>query len=241
MFGTVIVDESHHVPATIFSNVVDKMHARYKIGLTASKRRKDNKHVIFPDYFSKNNLVADTSNSLTPVIHRIQLPIVVPDGGKPWALRMNDLAENPSYQLYVSTIATSYAMKGHKVLVVSSRTALLTAAKILTERSVLITGITKDRQDQVDRVINDKADIIFGSTNIFAEGISINKLSCLVLGTPMNNDPLLEQLIGRITRKLDGKLQPVVVDIRLAGNTVFNQGQLRDGYYLNSGFQIIDV
>jgi uncharacterized protein (UPF0303 family) len=57
----------------------------------------------------------------------------------------------------------------------------------------------------------------------------------------MNNDPLLEQVIGRITRKMEGKLQPVVVDIRLAGNTVFNQGQLRDGYYLNNGYTIIDV
>jgi superfamily II DNA or RNA helicase len=244
LFGTVIVDESHHTPASTFSEILDKMHARFKIGLTASKRRKDGKHVMFADYFSKENYIADTHNSMTPVVHRLQLPIVVRDGPDPWATKINELSSNPAYQRYISTIATAYAKKGHKVLVVSSRTDLLKFAKAMTDRSVCITGEVKDgsdRKDLVNKIVNNEADIIFGSINIFAEGISVNPLSCLVLATPMNNDPLLEQVIGRITRKMEGKLQPVVVDIRLAGNTVFNQGQLRDGYYLNNGYTIIDV
>lgn len=243
-FGTVIMDESHHVPATIFSNIIDRMHARYKIGLTASKRRKDGRHVIFQDYFSKNNFIADNSNSMTPVVHRLQLPIVVKDGGDSWALRVNELTANPSYQKYIATIASAYAQKGHKVLVIASRTDLLIAAKILTDRSVCITGEIKDTEDRkklVNKILSGEADVLYGSQNIFSEGISINPLSCLILATPINNDPLLEQLIGRVTRMMPGKRQPVIVDIRLAGNTVFNQGQLRDGYYLNMGYEIIDV
>jgi superfamily II DNA or RNA helicase len=154
---------------------------------------------------------------------------------------MNDLAADPSYQQSIAMIAQAYAHKGHKVLVLANRTALLEMANVLTQRSVLITGATKDRKEQIQKILEDKADIIYGSINIFAEGISINILSCLVLAMPMNNDPLLEQLIGRITRTMQGKIQPVIVDPRLGGNTVFKQGQLRDGYYLNSGYQIIDV
>lgn len=217
------------------------MHSRYKIGLTASRRRKDGKHVIFQDYFSTNNHIADTINSMTPIVHRVTLPIVVPDGPKPWAIKMNELAENPSYQLYIATIASAYAQKGHKVLVVSSRTALLWAAHKLTPRSICITGEVKDRKELLQKIFTDEIDTVYGSSNIFSEGISVNPLSCLVLGSPMNNDPLLEQLLGRVTRKLEGKLQPVIVDPRLGGNTVFNQGQLRDGYYLNMGYKIIDV
>jgi len=243
-FGTLIIDESHHTPAATFSNLADRMHSKYKIGLTASKRRKDNKHILFPDYFSKTNYIADTHNSMVPIIHRLQLPISVRDGPDSWAVKINELSSNSSYQKYISTIATAYATKGHKVLVVASRTDLLRFAKAITDRSVCITGEVKSSEDRkalIAKIKNNEADIMFGSMNIFAEGVSVNELSCLVLATPMNNDPLLEQVIGRITRKMPGKLQPVVVDIRLAGNTVFNQGQLRDGYYLNNNYTIIDV
>jgi len=240
-FGTVIVDESHHIPATTFSNVIDKMHARYKIGLTASKRRKDGKHVIFPDYFSTNNFVAEKTNSMEPVVHRLQVPFIVRDGPDSWAIKVNELTGDPSYQLCISTVAQAYAYKGHKVLVIANRTDLLRAAKILTPRSVCITGAEKDREELIRRIVEDEADIVFGSTNIFSEGVSINQISCIVLATPMNNEPLLEQIIGRMTRKMENKIQPVLVDMRLGGNTVFNQQQLRDGYYLNMGYEIKDV
>ena len=39
-------------------------------------------------------------------------------------------------------------------------------------------------------------DILFGTQSIFSEGISLDVLSCLVLATPINNEPLLTQLIG---------------------------------------------
>jgi superfamily II DNA or RNA helicase len=241
MFGTVIVDECHHIPASIFSTTIDKMHATYKIGLTASKKRKDGKHVVFPDYFSKNNYIAADANSMRPEVHRLQLPVLVKDGDGLWAHKMNDLAESPEYQQYIATIAEAYTRKGHNVLVVSDRTSLLTAAHALSDRSICIIGETKDRQDKLKTLRNGEINKVYGSIKIWSEGISESSLSCLVLASPMNNDPLLEQLVGRITRTAPGKMQPVVVDIRLAGNTVFNQGQMRDGFYLNQGWDIRDV
>ena len=64
---------------------------------------------------------------------------------------------------------------------------------------------------------------MFGTQAIFSEGISIDQLSCLVLATPVNNDPLLTQLIGRVIRKKEGKRQPKVVDIHLKGKTASSQ------------------
>ena len=46
------MDEVHHAPAKIFNECVDGMMARYKIGLSATIRRKDFLHVLIPDYFS---------------------------------------------------------------------------------------------------------------------------------------------------------------------------------------------
>lgn len=41
-FGTVIVDECHHIPAETFRNTIAKLHTFYLYGLTATPFRKYN-------------------------------------------------------------------------------------------------------------------------------------------------------------------------------------------------------
>ena len=47
LFGLIIMDEVHHVSATSFRDLVHSSYARYKIGLSGTLRRKDEKHVMF--------------------------------------------------------------------------------------------------------------------------------------------------------------------------------------------------
>ena len=83
-----------------------------------------------------------------------------------------------------------------------------------------------------------RKNILFGTQAIFSEGISLNNLSCLILGTPVNNEPLLTQLIGRVIRKEENKRNPVVVDIHLKGNTARRQASNRIGHYMKQGYEI---
>ena len=53
-FGTIILDEMHHVSSPTFSRIIDASYARYKIGLSGTIERKDGKHVVFRDYFGSN-------------------------------------------------------------------------------------------------------------------------------------------------------------------------------------------
>ena len=80
--------------------------------------------------------------------------------------------------------------------------------------------------------------VLFGTQSIFSEGISLNQLSCLVLATPINNEPLLTQLIGRVIREQEGKRQPVIVDIHLKGKTASRQANNRLGYYVKEGYKV---
>ena len=63
-------------------------------------------------------------------------------------------------------------------------------------------------------------------------------MSCLILATPVNNEPLLTQLIGRVIREEEGKKTPIVVDINLKGNTARRQANNRLGYYMKQGYTI---
>jgi len=240
-FGTIILDEMHHVSSPTFSRIIDKSCARYKIGLTGTLTRKDGKHVVFRDYFGFNVLKPPKENFMKPRIDVLPLEIRFMDGNSiPWANRINELAYNPEYQNSIAMTASAYAAKGHKVLVVSDRVDFLKNCQKLTgDNSVYVTGDVphEERPGILKEIYHDK-DILYGTQSIFSEGISLDVLSCLVLGTPVNNEPLLTQLIGRIIRTYEGKQQPVVVDIHLIGKTAKRQASARLGYYIKQGYEV---
>ena len=241
IFGTVILDEMHHVSSPTFTRIVDEMPSRFKIGLTGTLERKDGRHVVFRDYFGNNVHKPPKENYMIPEIDVIKSDIRFLDGSfTPWAERINHLTNNEEYIHSVAMIAAKYAADGHKVLVVSDRVKFLKICQSLVgENSVCITGDMdfQERDDTMKRIGGDR-NILFGTQSIFSEGISLDPLSCLILATPVNNEPLLTQLIGRVIRKREGKIQPKIVDIHLLGKTAGRQANARMGYYVKQDYKI---
>ena len=241
-FGTIILDEMHHVSSPTFSRIIDSSFARYKIGLSGTIERKDGKHVVFRDYFGHNIIKPPKENYMVPTIHIVPSGIRFMDGSRvPWANKVTALARNEEYKHTVSMLAAAYAARGHKVLVVSDRVQFLKQCAELTgESAICLTGEVphEEREHLIGKVLNGSKNVMFGTQAIFSEGISIDNLSCLILGTPINNEPLLTQLIGRVIRKKDKKLNPVIVDIHLLGNTAKRQASNRVGYYMKQGWEM---
>lgn len=241
-FGTLIVDECHHIPANTFNRLVDSSYARYKIGLSGTVERKDGRHVMLPDYFGHTRFTPPKENYMEPSIDVIQTKIRFMDGAKiPWANRINDLVSQEEYGKLICFLAAAYRKQGHKVLLLSDRVYFLKRVKeTLGEYCELITGEVslEEREQKIKKVQEGKVDILLGTQSIFSEGISVNPLSCLILATPVNNTPLLTQLIGRVIREHPGKKDPVVVDINLKGKTAEKQAKLRLGHYLQQKYNV---
>jgi superfamily II DNA or RNA helicase len=244
-FGTLLLDEMHHVSSPTFSRIVDTNYARYKIGLSGTIERKDGKHVVFRDYFGSTVFKPPKENYMVPSIDIIRSEIHFMDGARiPWANRVTSLANNQEYRDLVSFLAAAYAKKGHKVLVVSDRVHFLrSCAELVGETSICVTGDVphEQRQKLIDEVNYGNKNVLFGTQAIFSEGISVNSLSVLVLGTPINNEPLLTQLIGRVIREQEGKLPPKIVDIHLKGSTARRQASNRMGYYIKQGYKVREL
>jgi len=244
-FGTIILDEMHHVSSPTFSKVLDTNYCRYKIGLSGTIERKDGKHVVFRDYFSPKVYQPPKENFMTPSIKIYRSDIRFMDGARtPWATRVNALANNEECRHSVAMIASAYARLGHKVLVVSDRVGFLKrCAELSGEDAVCVTGEVphEQRETLISEILHGKKTILYGTQAIFSEGISVNNLSCLILGTPINNEPLLTQLIGRVIREQEGKRSPVVIDIHLKGKTATNQASNRIGYYMKQGYKIEEL
>jgi len=238
-FGTIILDEMHHVSSPTFSKILDTNYCRYKIGLSGTIERKDGKHVVFRDYFGSKLFQPPKENYMTPTVHLVHSEIRFMDGAKiPWANRVSALSNNEEYRHTIAMLAAGYAARGHKVLVVSDRVSFLKACAELTgEKAVCVTGEVahEDRETLVDEILYGDANVLYGTQAIFSEGISVDTLSCLILATPVNNEPLLTQLVGRVIRKKEGKISPVVVDIHLRGKTAQRQASNRVGILHETG------
>ena len=241
-FGTVILDEMHHVSSPTFSKILDTNYCRYKIGLSGTIERKDGKHVVFRDYFGNTVYKPPKENYMTPTVHIVPSEIRFMDGSRiPWANRVTKLANDEEYRHTISLLAAAYAAKGHKVLVVSDRVSFLKACAELTgEKAICVTGEVphEEREVLVDKILYGNSNILYGTQAIFSEGISVDTLSCLILGTPVNNEPLLTQLVGRVIRKKEGKIDPVIIDIHLKGNTARKQASNRVGFYMKQGWNM---
>ena len=239
-FGLVILDEMHHVSSPTFSKVIDGMFSRYKIGLSGTIERKDQKHVVFKDYFGSKLYKPDKENTMKPIVHVIHSGIHFPDGqGAAWAEKISVLMESYLYRDLIVALADKYANDGHKVIAVSERVDFLKHCnEVSTNTSAVLIGEVKDRDPIINGIMNGSISQLWGTQSLVSEGLSINPLSCLILGTPLNNMPLLEQLIGRIIREQEGKLQPIIVDVRLEGNTVTRQFNNRLGHYMKEGYEI---
>ena len=244
-FGTIILDEMHHVSSPTFSKVIDTNYARYKIGLSGTIERKDGKHVVFRDYFGSKVFKPPKENFMTPEIHIVKSEIRFMDGARiPWANRVTNLANNEEYRHTVALLAATYAARGHKVLVVSDRVHFLrSCAELVGDNAICVTGEVphEQRETLLNEINYGSKNILFGTQAIFSEGISVNSLSVLILGTPINNEPLLTQLIGRVIREQEGKQTPVIVDIHLKGNTARTQASNRMGYYMKQGWKIEQI
>jgi len=242
-FGTIILDEAHHCPATTFASTIDCFHARYRIALSGTMIRKDGKHILFKDYFGPIVYKPPQSNTLTPTVHIVKSGITLKPG-VPWVEKVTELLESESYRLFIADIATMHIQQGHSVLIIADRVEFLHKVKeYIGEDCAVVTGDTEFEERQLikQQVLSGDKKAIAGSRQIFSEGISINSLSCVILAAPMSNDSLLEQIVGRIQRIFEGKLNPLVVDINFAGYADKKQNNDRLGLYMRKGWQITTV
>ncbi len=239
-FGTVIVDECHHVTATTFSTFLDGMYARYKIGLSGTMSRKDGRHILFKDFFGFNLYQPPQENTLTPTV-RIHKTAYGLSEGYPWAIKINRLLYDPDYQELIAVIAAKEIAVGHKVLIIADRVEFLQkVGELIGEKCLCITGSStlEERLAVKDQLESGEKDCVAGSRQIVSEGWSVNILSCVILASPIANDSLLEQVIGRVMRNHLDKLDPIVIDIHFSSPSDRKQNKMRSDFYIRKGWEI---
>ena len=221
-FGLIIADELHRLAAAVFSQAMPKFDSLYRVGLSATLKRKDNTEPVFLHAVGPVVAVHDVEN-LAPKIKRVYLDEVKLKSGKdPTVMGQGRLisfiAKNHKRNMIIVDQIVRAVTAGRKIIVMSHRLEQLDALKNLIETTLKATGdhlkysigkyVGGMPQQQLD--ISAEKDIILSTYNMTSEGLDVPALDTMVFATPMSS---VHQSIGRILRAYDGKKEPVVVDL----------------------------
>jgi superfamily II DNA or RNA helicase len=238
-FEVMFVDEAHLCPADTFSKVVNGINAKVKIALTATPWRKDGLHVILPDYFGPNKVIAKDISKLVPSVEVVKttVPFTIINPNRDWTKQLSKLGTNTAYIDLISAHARDKISGGRCLLIISERIEMLEQLKSRIPNSILLVGATKNRDDILNNVGTKYSAIL--TTKIFDEGISCHRLDTIYFTCPNNNAAKLEQRIGRIQRDHPHKKSPLIVDFWLAGAIVQAQQRNRLEWYTRNNFPIL--
>ena len=216
-FGTIIVDEAHHMSAPVFSQALRKLPAKHIIALSATPDRPDGLtpmlHWSMGEICQRVQRKAEATRVTCAVYSGQRVERTYRNGKIALPLMLNDMAlDGQRNQLIADRIAL-YVSGGRTVIVLTDRLAqlqalyaLLTAGSLVAEDIAFYVGSTRasDREHATKRAV------ILSTYSMAKEGLDIPRLDTLVLATPKGD---VEQAIGRIQRRCDGKQVPLVCDV----------------------------
>lgn len=223
-FGVAVFDECHHMAAPTFKALCHKFTG-IRLGLSATPKREDGLEDIFinhlgPVFYSK------VDQELVP---RIIFQQTGTDGSvseREDALSRNGeihyrklcavLGLDHDRNLVASAYADALLKAGHHVLCLTASAEHVTVfAEMLRARLGVPVGVARGDvkgDSRADNIKNNKISV--GTIDVASEALNVPSLSALIILTPFGarqHGNVLQQTLGRIQRKHDGKLPPVAV------------------------------
>lgn len=227
-FDVIIVDECHKVAGTptklmMFYKVLSSLAARYKYGLSATVHRADS--LITSTFAVIGEIVheiteEEVGNKIIKAIHTpvftdlpTSMDYLETDGMLNFNNLINYIVSNHDRNLLIKDLIEKE--KDQLFLVLSHRVDHCNTLKNLVGYGEVITGaINKDqRQFAFEGIKSGKVRVIFATYALAKEGLDLPNLTRLILATPQKDYAIVKQSVGRIERNIDGKDQPIALDL----------------------------
>lgn len=212
-FGFLVSDECHRVPAQTFGRVLNCFSARYRLGLTATPKRRDGlEHIL--NWSIGPQLCTMEGKTLSGSYYvsewdwgKTKMP-KIRGGDLNTARFITMVAENKDRNKTIAVIIKKAVKAGRKVLALTDRVSQLDALEALLDDA---NGVVKFRSpDDMEQASSSDCKVILATYGMFGEGTDVPSLDTLVLCTPRSR---VEQMVGRIQRLHTDKKTPFVVDI----------------------------
>lgn len=222
-FGTIIVDECHHIPAKSFREVIVNFNSYYLYGLTATPRRKNNDQRLIFVYIGNILHRLDQHEDLKKRNISAEIHVRKTELYAPFDYKL-DKYETISRILIHDTRRNSMIIEDieknagrfRTILVLTERKAHVDILNLyLKDHFETITIHGEDpagtRKSKTEQIKQGHFKVVISTGQYFGEGIDISNLECLFIAYPFAFTGKLIQYIGRIQRS---EKPPVIFDYR---------------------------
>lgn len=240
-FGLVIVDEAHHVCAPVFSRITPLFWSRYILALSATPRRRDGLERILywtcgPIAFEaerepvSGHAIMVTVPHVNPIIHMTFRK-------RPNCMRMlSDLADNHERNMIIVNAIRTCRAENRCIIVLSElRRHLKMLDDLLACPVIYLIGGQKKKKKKTATPPAPAA--VYLATYAFSsEGLDLPQLNTLILATPRSN---IKQSLGRIMRRPDHAIQPLVIDLVERYSLFLHESYKRRHIYKKAGLDVV--
>ena len=220
-FGTIILDECHHIPAETFRNTISKLNTYHLYGLTATPFRKNNDEKLI--FIHLGNIIAEIKSNEIQNSKQPKIIVRLTDLEVPFNSRTDTfetlskiLIHDSSRNRLILKDVTYELQQGKKVVIITERKehidSLYHYLKQSHETITLSGDDTENNRKSKWKILNaGNYQVLITTGQFFGEGSDLQNANCLFLVYPFSFKGKLIQYIGRVQRS---EIAPTIYDYR---------------------------
>jgi superfamily II DNA or RNA helicase len=223
-YGQVIIDECHHISAPNYERLLNEIHSKFVLGVTATPQRQDgHQPIIFMHAGPIRHEVVSSRQSqfeqrvITKFIPSVPPEALVNSETRPHIAEVYRwLMENEKRnQQIIEDLASSVNEGRNPILLTERREHALLLSEQLKGKGISFTilrGGMKAKERKAAMESLDETQALIATGKYIGEGFDLPKLDTLFLALPISWKGSLAQYAGRIHRVAEGKEKVVIYD-----------------------------
>ena len=250
-FGTIIIDECHHIPAKTFRELITQFNPYYLYGLTATPKRKYNDEKLIYYYIGEILTTINPDNALKKlklkkgqkqtIVETYETSLIVPFDRKidTFEVLSKVLVYDSNRNMLVTQAILKKIIAGKKILVLTERKEHVEILNLYLKSHCEVITLTGDdsvskRKLKIEQLKLGHFQVLIATGQLLGEGLDLPILDCLFLVYPFSFEGKLIQYIGRIQRSEN---QKVIVDYIDQNIPFFSKMfKKREKYYQKNGW-----
>lgn len=220
-FGTILIDECHHIPAKTFRNTLEKLNTIYLYGLTATPFRKHNDDklifVFIGDIISKiENHDIENFKHAHVIIRNTRLNVPFNSKTDHFETLSKILIHDSERNKLILKDIKIELSKGRRIAIITERKEHIDALYLFLKQSYEVIALSgddseKNRKSKWQTLQQGNFQILITTGQYFGEGSDLSNISSLFLVYPFSFKGKLIQYMGRVQRS---ELNPTIYDYR---------------------------
>jgi superfamily II DNA or RNA helicase len=237
-FGTIILDECHHIPAETFRNTISKLQTYYLYGLTATPFRKYNDSKLIFIHLGeviseiRSNEIS-TSKKPKIIIRNTELDVPFTSRTDKFETLSKILVHDSTRNKTILQDVINELKSDKKIIIITERKDHIDSIyQYLKQSYEVITLSGEDSESSKNtkwKLLKEgNYQVVITTGQFFGEGTDLQNANCLFLAYPFSFEGKLIQYIGRVQRS---EITPTIYDYRDSKIDYLNKMFLKRNVY----------